>query len=338
MNQNYTKRTGYSSPVITLAVLTAVLGLMSVLLVDLLTPVVSAMLAVLFLSERRGKKKLFLMISALLLTANIITAVLAVLTEAFVLSATAFHVIAMALLIALLFSKSRSKSELVLALTVTTIIFFFISMWLTAVTYTDAWSLSSAVEFYKEFALAAKETVLSALEEASLGVSDGTLASIYDEETVNALFESVARILPALGILAALIYAGIACKVFSVAVYKTTGSPRIYEWRFMLGSVFAYFYCVLFVAYVFLSGANGALSVVIANLFTVFMPIFAYFGFGFATALLSLRYSRGFAWTVLVVLVLIFSAIAFVILSFLGVVFVILHNKHAAADNYPGVK
>ena len=338
MEQSYTKRSGYSSPVVTLAVLTAVFGLMCVLFVDLLTPAVSAMLAVLFLSERRGKKKIFLMISSLLIAVNIITVALAALTEAFVFSATALHVVAMSLLIVYFFSRSRSKSELVLALTVTSIIFFLVSMWLTAVSYTGVFSLSSAIEFYKEFAITVKETVLLAVEEASLGLTDGTLSSIYSEESVNALFESIARILPALGILAAFIYAGIACKVFSLAVYKTTGSSRIYEWRFVLGSVFAYFYCVLFVAYVFFAGGDNAFSVVIANLFTVFMPVFAYFGFGFATALLSLRYTRGFAWSVLIVLMLLFSAIAFVVLSFLGVVFVILHNKHAASGNYPGVK
>ena len=120
-------------------------------------------------------------------------------------------------------------------------------------------------------------------------------------------------------------------KVLSFAVYTTTGNPRIYEWRFMLTSVFAYFYCAIFLAFVFLSGISATFYLIIANLFAVFMPIFAYFGFGFATALLSLRYTRGFAWSVLIVLLILFSALAFVILSFFGVVFVILHNKHASA-------
>ena len=71
------------------------------------------------------------------------------------------------------------------------------------------------------------------------------------------------------------------------------------------------------------------MAVTVLNLYNIFMVVYAYFGFNYATYLLSLRRSRGFAYTVLIIAILVFSSLAVEILSLMGAFYAITDRKYS---------
>jgi hypothetical protein len=78
--------------------------------------------------------------------------------------------------------------------------------------------------------------------------------------------------------------------------------------------------------------ADSVVSVAVANLYNIFMVVFAYLGFNFAVQLLSTRRSKAFAYFIIVLALLMFSSFAIEILSLMGVFFTITDRGHIGED------
>ncbi len=333
MRTEYKERDAYKSSIIFLTSFAVLFAVVSIFVSDVFVPVSAAFLSVLFLSERRGVRKFSMLSAALLLILNLGSFLLAHFTNLTVYGISGIQIIFMAFLLFLMFGKNRPKSETVFVLIAACALCYAVSLWFFAADMTGSFSIGGAIEFYKEFIYALKETFVESVNSITSQMPEGALSEIYSEEAAAELADSVIRMLPGIFILVLFATVGIMCKIFSFAVYKVTGNNRIFEWKFFTSNLLAYFYCVLFVIYVIFASGTGIFATVVINLFTVFLFVYAYFGFGFLSALLSMRRSRGFAWSVLIVAFIILGVFAALILSFAGVVFTVLYNKHRKIKN-----
>ena len=327
MDTNYREQMSFRSVLILLATLTCGFSIVSILVSDLFVAASAACLAVLYLSERRGKKTFSVISTVVVLGTNALFFIIALFTSFFSYSIAGIQIILMSAVLCFMFKNNFGKGKTFIALFSISLVFFVLSLWLVSASYTAMFSPSVAYDFYKELILETRasfsETVLALAEQL-----DGE-ASTYaiSEEFALSLADSIISMLPALFIMTAVVVAGITCKIFTYTVYRVTGNSRIYEWKFVPHSPLAYAYSVLFVLYVVLSGRTDVFSLVTVNLAVVLMCIYAYYGFGFATALISMRHTRGFAWSILAVGLIVMPPITFVVLSFFGVAFNILYWK-----------
>jgi hypothetical protein len=215
----------------------------------------------------------------------------------------------------------------VLALFSICLAFFALSLWLSAASHTETFSPSATFEFYRLFVLDLRADFAEAVFSLFSQLEGAVQTDALTEEFALSLADSIIAMLPSFFVIAAVAVVGITCKIFTYTVYRMTGNSRIYEWKFVPHSVLAYVYSVLFVLYVLFSGRTDAFSLIIVNLTIVLMCVYAYYGFGFATALLSMRHTRGFAWSIIIVGIIVATPITFVVLSFFGVAFNILYWK-----------
>ncbi len=327
MNTEYRERLSYGSAMWTLALLALIFSIISLTLSDIFVPVSAAFLSVMLLCEKKRGKRFSYFVPCAIAALNAAVFVCAFFTKLLIFTVAGLEIIAVSFFLYVLFSKNIGKGETVGALSVTFALFLTISLWLTAADATGSFSLTASLDFYKAFAGELKDVFIESVAQMTQGLPSGTVTELYNEQTAAVMFDTVISVLPAIGIIFTVIMTGFLCKLFSFVVFKITGNTRIFEWRFITSSLLAYFYCALFVVNLLASGSDSVFSVVVMNLYLVFMVIYAYLGFQFSTALISMRRTRGFAWTLIALAVVIASAFAAIILSFVGVVYVVFFNR-----------
>ena len=124
---------------------------------------------------------------------------------------------------------------------------------------------------------------------------------------------------------------GFSMKIFTSVTAKSSDKPEeIFKWRFTATSVVAYFYVALTVISLFASSTASIFSVTVANLYNIFLAVFAYLGFNFTFYLLSHRRSVAFAWILLVGAILFLGPFTVEILSFVGVFYSVVINKFSS--------
>ena len=147
------------------------------------------------------------------------------------------------------------------------------------------------------------------------------------------ILDGFINVLPSFVAIFAFLLSGISFKVFSSVVSRVDDTPEnIYVWRFVTGNVFAYFYIVLALISIFAT-TDDPFGIVCVNLYNLFMVVYAYIGFNFAKALISIKKSPRFANILLILLILFTSGLAFTILSYVGVYFTIARNKALNSNN-----
>jgi hypothetical protein len=133
------------------------------------------------------------------------------------------------------------------------------------------------------------------------------------------MFLSIAQRTFAFFVIAAFALCGFTCKVFShIIAYGEQNEEYIRSWRLKLPGIVAYFYIVLLVASFFVVEGK-TFSVVVQNLSSVFLVLFAYFGLRHLSTMLSKAKKRGAFILITIVLFLLLSVSALQFLSFLGV-------------------
>ena len=334
MDTNYRERMSFRAVLILLASLACGFSIASILISDFFVAVSSACLTVLLLSERRGKKTFSLISVASIIGLNAIFLVVAYFTKFFAYNVAGVQVIFMAAALYLTFKKNVGKGKTVLALFLSCVFFFVLSLWLISASNTGSFSFVSAIEFYKGLILEIKDFVISLLS-APQQLQGDMVAQLLSDEVIAEIADTVIFTLPALFFISAMAVTGLTCKIFTYTVYRTTANARIYEWKFVPHSILAYIYSVLFVLYVIFSGRSDAFSLVVVNSTIVLMVLYAYFGFSFVTALLSLRHTRGFSWSIIIVALIIAPPIALTVLSFFGVAFNVLYSKRQKMNFQP---
>ena len=99
------------------------------------------------------------------------------------------------------------------------------------------------------------------------------------------------------------------------------------SWRFMPTPIFAYFYAIIGVSIMFVQNTTDVLGITLFNLEYIFMFIFAYVGFNFISAALARKISPLIAFSICAVAIVLLSSFAIQILSYVGVMFVLVKDK-----------
>ena len=332
---SYHKRFSYNGTVSLLSVLSVISALLSVFVSDIFLMPTAAFIAVLMLCERKGKKLLSFLIPALIVLINAAEIVLVALYGEsndflFLYSAAALEAVVLGVILYFLFSNNINKFESVIVMTVLSILFILVNIWLFSASLTGSFSISSTVKFYTDAIEAYREIFIESFTEiiASSELSgSASLSEMYSEETIAALYDTLISYAPAALIVCAFALVGILCKIFSITVNKITGSMRIFEWRFTVKPIFAYAFCALFFTNVLFGGVGGVFTIVVSNLYTVFTAVFAYVGFGFVCRMLAMRRRRSTAFLIFIACILFAGSIAFNLLAIYAALAIIIGQR-----------
>ena len=332
---SYYKRFSYSGIMTLLCTLSVLAALLSLFISDVFFTATAAFVAVLMLCERKGKRILSVVIPTLIVLINVTYFVLSFLFgDKFLLlslySVAATEAVILGVLLCFLFSRNVNKSESVIVMTVVTILFLLVNLWLIAASFVGSFSISGAFEFYTDAIESYREIFIESFTEiiANSEFSGSTSVSeMYSEETIASLYDTLVSYAPSALIVCAFALVGILCKIFTFTVNKVTGSMRIFEWRFTVKPIFAYAFGALFLINVLFGGIGGVFTIVVSNLYTVFTAVFAYVGFGFASRMLLMRRRRPATVFILIVFLLFAGSIAFNLLAIFAACTIIIGER-----------
>lgn len=329
---SYNRNFSYKKTMTSLSVLSLAAALLSVLVSDIFLAPTAAFLAVLMLCERKQGRVLSFVIPAAILSINVVALGLMIIAKDLAsvtprYSIAAVEGLVLGILLFLFFSKNLSKSESVILMTVVSVVFIFVNLWLLLSRFTGDFSIAGNIKTITELNASYRETFIETMMKVVAGAEASyplALGEMYTEETIASLYDTLISYTPAAVLLCAFSIVGILCKIFTFTVHRITGSSRIYEWKFAVKPIFAYVFCALFTLNVFFSGIGGAFTVVIANLYTVFMLVFAYVGFDIISRMILMRRRRSSTIFILLACVIIGGSIAFNLLSVFAVVTTII--------------
>ena len=194
--------------------------------------------------------------------------------------------IAIAVIIALHYVKSASKSDSALYSTVALVFLVFASAALYFIGTTTATSVKEA---YGEFLLDFddyKNGLLSYIADMNAAFDPGeqseTLKSA--DELITSFLDSLLAIVSVFSFL----LVGIAHKIFSgfISIYALD-TESVKKWRFSLPAAYAYFYFAIALLSVLTMNKEGILSITADNLYVIFMYVFAYVGYKTVTSVLE---------------------------------------------------
>ena len=309
----------YGRTVFALGAFSLLFGILTAAVGMLFAPLYTGVLAAFWLYEKRTKGILAPAVAILVIFVS-------VLLGNFVPAVELFSALS-ALLIALAFSKGMSKGELggyVTALFTIMIIVSFVGL---ACLKMNDFSFDAVKSYAEGLYGNYSSMILEGLEEMKATLPEQSLAGLPNEEVVLLLLDGVINALPSMTVILAFLLCGVSLKVFSGVASRIDGAPqRVLEWRFTTNNIFAWFYVAVALLSV-IAGASDVLAIAIININNVFMAVYAYIGFCFVKAMMTMRRSSGFATLMLIAIILLMSSFALTVLSYVGVYFTIARNK-----------
>ena len=332
---SYSKRFSYNGTVALLCTLSLLSALLSLFISDVFLTMTAAFVAVLMLCERKGKKILSFVIPALIVLMNFGYIILVALygnslTFLSLYSIAATEALILGIILYFLFSRNVNKSESVIVMTVVSILFILVNLWLLSASLIGSFSISDAVKFYTDAIASYREIFIDSFTEMIVNAEASyseSFSEIYSEETIASLYDTLISYAPAALIVCAFALVGMLCKIFTFTVNKITGSMRIFEWRFTVKPIFAYAFCALFFINLLFGSIGGVFTVVVSNLYTVFTAVFAYVGFGFACRMFLMRTRRRAPIFILIACLLFAGSIVFNLLAIFAAVTIIIGER-----------
>ena len=233
--------------------------------------------------------------------------------------------IVLAFAITYAFANKQSKSDAAFLMAVICGIFSFISYIFLAMILQNDYSFDAAINFYTNLISTIKEYFVNLMLEAytasGIEITSELLAELFDTQ-INMIISYI--------LIAGFITVGLSFKLFGLIIGKCSDNKEeIKAWRFKASNAVAYFYLILVFASVFLVSTNDLISVVVYNLYNVFLAVFAYVGFNVVKDMLKKKLSSVLASIILFGALMIFSTLAVQILAVSGVFHTIRTNREA---------
>ena len=299
------------------------LGFISVIVGDILVPLLVAVLAIMFLVDD-DRRVYVIVTSSVLVIFNIAAVVLKIGFTLF-----AFESIALAVLLAVLFAKKNDKAESSLIMTAVCVAFTLINFVMLPMIELNTLDFGMVADCYLEmvdtlritFVETAMEAYGQILASGGIEISESAVTEVYNHQITMAISYIV---------IICFAVVGIAMKLFTMLytkIFEDT-SPVIY-WRFITTSVFAYFYIALMFISVFTSTSGGVLGITVGNLYNIFLIVYAYVGFNQAVAMLSVKVRPAVATIIVAAVTVVAMSFALQLLAVLGVLYTIRKNREA---------
>ena len=321
----------YSTTLVFLSIIALISGLYGILDIYsglIALPVAAAFLASVFTLENKKRISSFVVPSILMLAE-----ICVLYSGGF--SVTAVFSITAAIIISVWYAKGYRKSEAALIITVLITVFiallFVISVYNSSGSYAYEDLINRLEEIFENFKSMARESLTSVQQ------GNGRKNELLNDEYITELFTLVYRSIPALIAIFAFGICGFCFKIFSAILLRYSDNERkIMSWRFITTPVFAYFYVCLIVSALFIESADSIFAISVMNLQMIFMIVFAYVGYTFSSALITIRSQRpAYSNLLFVAAILIFSSFALRILAIIGAFVTIMHGKISSGSSNP---
>ena len=304
-----------------LSLLCLLLGVISILVGDMLLPFTGALLALIFVFDG-GKKRIGIITSVLLVLINALAIGLKV-----GLNLVGLESVVFAVLFFTFFVKRREKSEAIFVLTVVCAIFSVINLALIPIIELNTLNFAEVLSYYEGFISELRTLYVQTTYEAYAMMMSVRGIEIT-EAMVSAAFDAQLSMVISYIVIVGFVLVGISMKTFD-AVFSRIAEDKspVISWRFMTSNVFAYFYIILVVLSILTSMSNGVLGIAVGNLYNIFMVVYAYVGFNYAVAVLSIKFKPSTSIIILLVITLLAMSMALGLLAMFGVLFTIRKNR-----------
>ncbi len=291
---------------------------------ELCLPFTASLLAVLYLYDSRSQRRLSLLVSVGIVTVN--TA--ATLFLGGYSSILAIESVVLALIISLCYQKSQSKTEAVLYATLTATVFLVLSFLAIPIISERVFSFDVVKSFYIEVYNTLKQVFVDTFMEFYNSLGDEVAAIAITAADIEETFERAAYMLISVIVIFGFAIAGITFKLFSTLVKRLDSDVKsIIAWRFSMPQLYAYFFMVLVIVNLFVSNDTSVLALAVANLYNIFLYVYAYIGVRLVYEHFASRHNRFFVLTAIAIILLLVSSFAVQLLAMIGVFYSLYRNK-----------
>ena len=307
-----------------LSVLAVLSGILCAVFNDMVLFLPIALLAAVFYFDKSNNRIFCIVSSAIMVIINGVGIALGV---TYYLFAPASIILAFAIYFA--FANKQSKSDTAFLMAVICGIFTFASYIFLAMIYQNDYSIEGAISFYTNLISNFRDYFVNFMLEAytSSGIE-------VTAELLTALFDSQINMIISHIIIAGLLTVGLSFKLFGYILGKwSEQKEEIKTWKFKTSNAVAYFYLILVFASIFIMSSTDILSVVVYNLYNIFLIVYAYVGFNVVKDMLKKKLSPVLASFIIIGALIAFSSLAIQILAVSGVFYTIRTNKEAESIN-----
>ncbi len=232
----------------------------------------------------------------------------------------------------LLYRFGNTKCDTAFIITLLISVLIIISFIITAFAITGDYSLNAAADFYSKLYEYIRGTFIDSLSNLALTLPEGAVGVEISEDLIIEAFDGIFNLLISFLVIISFLLAGIMLKIFTALVkIYADDSCDINNWKFILPSIYAYLYIVLFLLSAFAAG-DGVIDISILNLSGIFATVFAYIGLKSAIEMFTRNGRKVLGIVVLAFAFAFFGSLAVDLVSVFGVLQTIQQNKLSKTD------
>jgi hypothetical protein len=239
--------------------------------------------------------------------------------------------IVLGLMIFLVYRLRFSKCESVFGMTIVAALLILLAYILLALGNKDGLGVKEYyAQIYDEYKVYFIES-FAAMYEAVPELKETILIT---EDDVVTILDTLVSMLVSFVIIYGFALVGIACKIFKIMVRRYSEDKKdISDWNFMTPSIYAYFYIALTIAGFFVGSELNEFALVVMNLSSIFMVVYAYIGWNCASKILATRRNPMLSNVIMFVVILCFGNLALNLLSFFGMFYTLSLNRFYSERN-----
>ncbi len=313
-----------NKPMMFFGIISALLIVLSAFVGEILIPFSAAFFAALLVMEGKGRKF------------SVICVIISVVMTALFFGpasiwSTASVIVGFVIFICHKFGFTKCDTSVLITLILS--LSFFASFVLIAFMVTGEQTFAGAIDFYEELFAQIKVIIISEAEAIYSAVPEFNENVSVLVEQLEYMLDSFVKTIPSLIMIISFVLSGIALKVYTRALRRyACDIEAVGEWKFSIPTVYAYFYILIYLGSIFITGA-GVFSLVVINILGILSFMFAYMGFKFIYRKMCARGHRIMAVALPVLGILFAGAFAVDLLSVFGVVYTITESKHGGTSH-----
>lgn len=304
-----------------LTVIAVLSGALGCIIGEIILPVTIVALALIYCLE--SENRVFSYVSSLVLVGiNAITLLFAI--SSFLYSVQA---IALSLIISIAFKKSYDKANSAYIMTLLCAGLTVAGYSILAMILTKDYSLDGVVAFYNDVVNAIKTPFADASVEIYGPFFNMVGIEMTPEHAVQIFDYCISMIISYLFI-SAFAVVGISTKLFGIFYARLSGDKNsVKDWRFEVSPVYGFAYVIVVLLTLFAKDPSSVFSVVVNNLYNIFMVIFAYVGINVIANLLSRKINKFLSALIPIGACLLAGSFAVQLLAVVGVFFTVNKNR-----------
>ncbi len=285
-------------------------------------PLASTALALIYLYDEQKAKPVFLTISALALLGSVFLGL-----SCLIPTATA---IVVGFGIPYAYVREKFKCSAALWLTILCAFSGAFLVYLFAAQITGTAEIPDIIAVVREWFLGQAEQAFTEISDRMTAYSSETIQVSDFLATCELAFDTLISVFPSLCLVFGFLITGLSFKFFASRVAMNDENPEpVYNWHFTVPGIFAWFYSIVFVLYVFFTSSTP-FGAVVLNCMITFLPVFAYLGFKFLWMASKKSPNRGGTIRVLLIVgTVLFPTVAINLASLYGAFIIITVNRMA---------